>query len=265
MNNDYWIDNHFNLIPYSPYIFAVSTVVFLFIGWVHGRYLLKTNKKVMVRDELASTIFGLSALILGFIFVTAVDHYNQRTEAIRNEALSLDRVYASTKYLNAADQIIAKKHLKDIVDARLKVYQDANSFDDLDRNIDSLETQLDQLNEFITQSIARSPVDTREFADKTLRSRVDKLSDVFATAVLHAKNHPAVLLERFLFIQLIVSAMLCGYSMAVKKEEDWYLTMLYLVLMAVMLYVINCLEFPNQLVSFDMFNRELLRFQKLVQ
>ncbi len=53
--------------------------------------------------------------------------------------------------------------------------------------------------------------------------------------------------------------------MAVKKEEDWYLTMLYLVLMAVMLYVINCLEFPNQLVSFDMFNRELLRFQKLVQ
>ena len=59
--------------------------------------------------------------------------------------------------------------------------------------------------------------------------------------------------------------MLCGYSMAVKKEEDWYLTMLYLVLMAVMLYVINCLEFPNQLVSFDMFNRELLRFQKLVQ
>ena len=230
--NDYLVDDHFNLIPYSPYVFAISTVIFLFVGWAHGKYRLKTNKKVVVRDELASTIFGLSALILGFIFVTAVDHYNQRTEAIRNEALSLERVYVSTKYLDATDQIIAKKYLKDVVDTRLRVYQDANSFDDLDRNITVLEKQLDQLNEFITQSIARSPADTREFAEKTLKSRMDKLSDVFATAVLHAKNHPAALL--------------------------------YLALMAVTLYVINCLEFPNALVSFDVLNRDLLKFQKLV-
>ena len=52
--------------------------------------------------------------------------------------------------------------------------------------------------------------------------------------------------------------------MAVKKEEDWYLTLLYLALMAVTLYVINCLEFPNALVSFDVLNRDLLKFQKLV-
>ncbi len=87
----------------------------------------------------------------------------------------------------------------------------------------------------------------------------------FASHQLHAKDHPSFLLERFLYVQLIVSSMLCGYSMAVKKEEDWFLTILYLALVTFLLYIILCLEFPNLLFDFDILNRELIKFQKLVQ
>ena len=53
--------------------------------------------------------------------------------------------------------------------------------------------------------------------------------------------------------------------MAVKKEEDWFLTILYLALVTFLLYIIICLEFPNLLFDFDILNRELIKFQKLVQ
>jgi len=148
---------------------------------------------------------------------------------------------------------------------RLDVYKNLITFDDLDNKISDVEKQLDRFNEFLNQSIPRSPESTKGLAADTLKARFNKLSDVFATAILHAKNHPAPLLERFLFIQLIIGAMLSGYSMAVKKEEDWFLTVLYLLLTGVLLYVVNCLEFPNELTSFDTLNHELIRFQKLMQ
>jgi hypothetical protein len=53
--------------------------------------------------------------------------------------------------------------------------------------------------------------------------------------------------------------------MAVKNEEDWFLTAIYLGLMGFALYVIFALEFPNQLFPYDAFNADLLRAQKLLQ
>jgi len=265
MNNNYWIANHLNLVPYTAYIFIVSTILFLFVGWAHGRYRLKVKESVPIREGIVTAIFALSALILSFSFVTAVGHYNMRTESIRNQALSLDRVYRSSKYLEEKDQVMVKQLLKNLVDARLKVYQNLHSFEDLDAQILHVEDQLDALNEFITLSITRSHGDKGQLANKILTDRMQKLGDAFGDGILNAKTHPAALIERFLFVQLIVGAMLCGYSMAIKKEEDWYISIMYLTLLGFLLYTINCLEFPNQLIRFDLINHELLRFQKLLQ
>jgi hypothetical protein len=53
--------------------------------------------------------------------------------------------------------------------------------------------------------------------------------------------------------------------MAVQKEEDWFLTVLYLGLMAFTLFVIFSLEFPNQLFSYEVINSEFLRFQRSLE
>ena len=53
--------------------------------------------------------------------------------------------------------------------------------------------------------------------------------------------------------------------MAVKNEEDWFLTAIYLGLMGFALYVIFALEFPNQLFPYDAFNADLLHVQEKLQ
>ncbi len=261
----YFFENHIQIVRYLFFIYALSIIVSIFIGSAYGRYRIRKSEKVVVGDALEKAIYGLTALILGFTFFTAIDHYNHRTENIRNEALSLSRVYKATKYLTADDQITAKKYLNEIVTARLAVYKDLVKLEDLDRHIDSEEHQLEKFHEFITQSIARAPANTLESAKLILGRQLQQLMDAFSVHQLRAKNHPSFLVERFLLANLIVGSMLCGYSMAVKKQEDWLLAALYLALLLFLIYIILCLEFPNLLMDFNFFNRELLRFQKLIQ
>lgn len=68
----YLIEGHLNVVKFAPYIFLISIVIFLGIGWFFGKYRLRTSQKVVVRDSLAAAIFGLSALVLGFTFSSAI-------------------------------------------------------------------------------------------------------------------------------------------------------------------------------------------------
>jgi hypothetical protein len=114
-------------------------------------------------------------------------------------------------------------------------------------------------------SIPRAPIGNRELAEKILRPQNDRLMEVLRDGMLNARHHPPPILERFLFALLSIGALLSGYAMAVKNEEDWFLTALYLGLMGFALYVIFALEFPNQLFPYESFNADLLRTQKLFQ
>ena len=240
-------------------------MIFLGLGWFYGKYRLRTSEKVVVRDSLATAIFGLSALVLGFTFSSSNDHFDTRVSLIRAQADAIYQVYQSSKYLSPADQIATQNSLKEILRDRLSLYEDVNSFKSLNENLERLSTQLNKLNELVIVGITRAPVSTKELADKVLRSQQDQLMDTFKAGILNAKHHPPAILERFLFTLLSIGALLSGYAMAVQKEEDWFLTTIYLGLMGLALYVIFALEFPNQLFEYQSINAELLRTQKLIQ
>ena len=258
----YWIENHLNLIQFSPYIFIASIIIFLLIGWLYGRYRLRNSRDIIVRDSLATAIFGLSALVLGFTFSGANDHFDQRSALLRQQASVISQVYQSSKYLNTSDRVKTQNTLKQILASRLAVYGHVKTIDDLNTNLTLLTQQLNSLNEEVTLSISRAPADTRVLADNILRSQLAQLINVFQAGILNAKRHPPAIIERFLFVLLSVGSLLSGYAMAVQKEEDWFLTALYLGLMGFALYVIFALEFPNQLFNFDGLNADFLRLQQ---
>ena len=106
---NYLVQSHLSIIKYAPMIFLLSIIFFLLLGWLYGRYRIRTSKDVIVRDSLATAIFGLSALVLGFTFSSANDHFNQRINTASLEAASIERVYKSTKYLRPADQALVQK------------------------------------------------------------------------------------------------------------------------------------------------------------
>ena len=260
-----FIGNHLNIVKYAPLIFFASILTFLLIGWLLGKYRLHTSSQVIVRDSLAAAIFGLSALVLGFTFSDANDHFDARVSIMRAQADAITQIYQSSKYLTPKDQIEVRNSLKEILDDRLELYQDVNTLADLDANIARLGNQLNEFNELMMLSIPRAPIGNRELADKILRPQADHLMQVVRDGMLNAKHHPPPILERFLFSLLSIGALLSGYAMAIKNEEDWFLTALYLGLMGFALYVIFALEFPNQLFPYESFNADLLRTQKLFQ
>jgi len=260
-----YAENHLNIVQYAPQIFFASILMFLLIGWLFGRYRTRTTEHVVVRDSLATAIFGLSALVLGFTFSNATGHYDERISLMREQAYALKQVYQSSNYLNPTDRVKVQNSLKQILSQRMSKYEGLKTMDDLDVHNDALAKSLNTLNEEINQSIGRAPASTKDLAASILQPQLASLLDVFQQGILNGKKHPPAIIDRFLFALLSIGALLSGYSMAIKKEEDWFLTALYLGLMWFALHVIFALEFPHQLQDPHLMNADFLKLQKVWQ
>lgn len=260
-----FLGNHLNLVEFVPLIFFTSILIFLFVGWLYGRYQVRRSDEVVVRDSLATAIFGLSALVLGFAFSSATEHFDHRASLTHEQAYTLKQVDQSSEYLNPADRIIVQNTLKQILALRISKYENIKTLDDLDANNDALSKALNTLNENINKAIPRAPANSVDLANNILRPQLTHLLDVFQEGILNGKRHPPPIIERFLFALLSIGALLSGYSMAAKKEEDWFLTALYLGLMGLALYVIFALEFPHLMLDPKLMNADFLKLQKAWQ
>ena len=260
-----WMTNHLNFIEYLPYAFSIAVICFFLMGWCCGKYLIRKSTGLVVRDSIASAIFGLSALVLGFTFSNAANHFDMRESNIRSQAVSLERVNASMRYLNPSDQSAIQNSLRELLKLRLQTFQRLNSMDELDNNLRLSINALQRINEQITLAIPRTSADQMELADKILRVQLNNLIDAFNTGFVNAKKHPPLIILEFLFTLLCIGALLSGYAMAIEKEEDWLLTTIYLVLTSYALFVIFSLEFPNQLFNYDAVNDALLKLQSTMK
>ena len=260
-----FVENHLNIVQYAPLIFFASILAFLLMGWLYGRYRTRTTEHVIVRDSLATAIFGLSALVLGFTFSNATDHFDKRMSLIRDQAYALKQVYQSSNYLTSTDRVTVQNTLKKILDIRISKYDNLKKMDDLDTHNNELTQSLTALNEDVNKAINRAPASTKDLANNILKPQLTHLLDIFQEGILNGKHHPPAIIDRFLFALLSIGALLSGYSMAVKKEEDWFLTALYLGMMGFALYVIFSLEFPHQLQDAQLLNADFLKLQKAWQ
>jgi hypothetical protein len=257
----YFLGNHLNFVEFAPLIFFSSILIFLSIGWLFGRYRVRNSESVVVRESLATAIFGLSALVFGFAFSNATEHFDTRMGLIRDQANTAKQVYQSSDYLNPQDRVIVQNTLKEMLALRISIYDHIKTFDDLDGSLDALGKSLKTLNEEINNAIPRAPISTRDLANTILRPQLTHLLDIFQEGILNAKHHPPAIIERFLFVLLSIGSLLSGYSMAAKKEEDWFLTTLYLGVLGLALYVIFSLEFPHQLQDPQYINADFIRLQ----
>jgi hypothetical protein len=260
-----WITSHLGLIQFVPYFLSVGVIFFFVIGWRYGKFVIRNAKGPIISHSIVSAIFGLSALVLGFTFSNAANHFGDRISNIRSQAASLEQVYVSTAYLNAHDRAEVQSLLRELLKLRLQEFQSARTMEDLDTNFQLVNTQLQKVNEHITLAILRAPSNTKELADKILRPQIANLVDAINVGILNAKNHPPSIVQQFLFALLCVGALLSGYAMAIEKEEDWLLTGIYLALTGYALFIIFSLEFPNQLFNYDAVNSDLLRLQSVMQ
>ena len=260
------IYQNLDLIKYVPLFFAAAIFVFTAMGWFFGHYRLKkqSGSQVIVRDSLATAIFGLSALVLGFTFSTSANRYSVREDSIRVQAQTLGQVYESLKYLAPSDQLVLKNSLNDLLNLRLTIVKDPKTRLEVDKGADQVLEVTRKIYEQASRAALNAPPETQTFANEILMPQVRNLSTVFFTGIISQKAHPPSLLMRFLFFLLCIGAFLIGYTMAVKNENDWLLAGLYIALIGLSLYVILSLEMPNILMPYEEINRELLLLKEAV-
>ena len=59
--------------------------------------------------------------------------------------------------------------------------------------------------------------------------------------------------------------LLIGYTMAIKKEHDWFLAILYVALIGVCLYVILSFEYPQLLMSHQQIDDDLFHLKAFIE
>jgi hypothetical protein len=253
-------ESNLHAIVFAPLLFVVAILVFTVLGWYFGHYRLNKQSEggIAVRDPLVAAIFGLSALVLGFAFSGSASRNSMQMGEIRTQAQVLYKVYGSLQYLAPSDQLTVKKSLDNLLDTRLAAYQNIKGMADIDLEAEKILAVTRKIQEQVILAIPNAPARNQALIAELLSPQVKELSTIFAAGIINMKSHPSTLVMRFLFGLLCVAAFLIGYTMAVKRESDWLLAILYTALIGVALYVILSLELPNLFMPYEELNRDFL-------
>jgi hypothetical protein len=256
-------DINLQLVKFLPALFAISITFFLGSGWLLGRYRAKKfgGTEVVIEDALFTAIFGLSALVLGLTFSNASNHYETRSEGVRAQANAIKEVYESTHYLQPTDQAAIQESLSRLLTLRIQTYSDLKNMNDIAIATDRLAKLVRQINVDVAKAVAVAPSENKALLFETITLQTRNLVSTFQSADIKTKSHPPILMMRFIYTLLCVASLLIGYTVAMRGETDWFLAMVYLLLMGFGIYVILALEYPNLLMPFDEFNEDLLRLR----
>lgn len=248
------------LVQYAYVFVGVSVLLLMSAGWFLGTFNKKNRaKSVVLQDGLIGAIFGLSALALGFTFASATSGFAARMEGNRTEASSIKALYNSAKYLESADQEHLEKSLRQLLDLRVNGYVNISRIDEVDSITDKINSSIIKINEDTAIAAQKKTTTTNQLmVNQILKPQLATLTSVFTTGTIKVTRHPPKLVMTFLFILLMIGSVLTGYTMAVKNETNWTVSILYALLISFTFYVILSLEYPNLFMSSQEFNRDLL-------
>jgi hypothetical protein len=247
------------LVQYAYVFVGVSVLLLMSAGWFLGRFNInKRTKPVVLQDGLIGAIFGLSALALGFTFASATSGFTARVEGNRTEASAIKALYNSAKYLEPADQEHLEKSLRQLLDLRVNGYVNISRIAEVDTITDKINSAIIKINEDTAIAAQKTTTKNQLLVDQILKPQLANLTSVFTMGTIKVTRHPPRLVMTFLFILLMIGSVLTGFTMAVKNETNWTLSILYALLISFTFYVILSLEYPNLFMPAQEFNRDLL-------
>jgi len=231
-----------------PLIFFIGIIGIVYIGFWIGKFRLKIvikNEKPVINSDFVNAIFGLAALLIAFNFSIAVGHFGERQTVTLKEVSAISSSYEAAELLNRDDRLTLQGSIIDYLDNRITFYDNWESVKTLNLRVNQQKKHLTKIKFQAIQAVANVPLRTRELASKSILSSIEKMNESFENQVILMKNHPPLLLMRSLTILIVIVSFLSGYSMAIKKEHDWVLALLFALIMMGTIYVILHLEYPN--------------------
>ena len=229
-------------------ILLLSMLLMGEIGWRIGHFFSKKYhvQKADSSDTFLAAIFGLLALLVAITFSGGSDRFDHRRELIIQEVSTISSAYQSVDLLAAKDQPKIRESFKKYVDSRISIYQFQGEFSSSEMN-DRNQKHTAVGNE-LWQEVVRAVGDT-QYPQKLVAAQIlPQLSDMFTASDnqrLSVKFHPPMIIFQSLLFLCMIGALVAGYNLGIQKQRDWFLTLIFAVLMTRTIYIILGLEYPR--------------------
>ncbi len=202
--------------------------------WLHRRPSAIRTEQV-VPDHLVSAMLGLLALLLGFTFSLALSRYEARRELVVEEANAIGTTWLRAQLLEEPARSRLSPLLRDYADVRLAWSHDAASVPKYEA------TGLAQQRLWEQMGFALR----HDSSQQLTRGLMDAMNESFDLASARSAARMAHIPSEVLLVLLVcalLTALLLGYVMQVRRHRA--ATMLLLLLVAMTLTMIIDLERP---------------------
>jgi hypothetical protein len=195
-------------------------------------------------NSVQASLLGLLALIIGFTFAVALQHYDARSSAVVAEANAIGTTWLRSAMLAPAERHEVRALLRRYVASRVSEGQDALSQPgaraaELARS----STLLDELWQLATRIVAKdaNPVPSGLFV-QTLNDSIDAL----ASRNAYLDRHVPEIVLWILFATFGVTAAVLGYSAGIAGHRPPLASMLLIALIVLVTYLIIDLDRPRR-------------------
>lgn len=241
------------------------------IGWRLGHHLAAKYdvKKVDSSDTFLAAIFGLLALLVALTFSGASDRFDQKRHLIMNEVSTIGTAYKSVDLLAPKDQPAIRETFKNYLDTRIAIYQSDREEKISPSEIEARTQKHSAVGDLLWKEVVHAVSDT-QYPQKLVAAQIlPQLSDMFEASDnqrLSIKFHPPVIIFQSLVLLCVIGALISGYNLGVQKQRDWFLTLVFIVLMTGTIFIIFTIEFPRiSKISLNNFEIELMSLRKSFQ
>ena len=205
-------------------------------------------------------VYGVLALLLGFMFSGATSRFDNRRQLMINEVTALHNAWFRLDTLPDRVQSEIRATFRAFVDALIAWYAKPVGSADSEREYVAA-TQAGR--ELWDRSVATALSEDGEKSRMLVLPALNEMYMAVDRERLGRHIHPPVVIYVMLAIAAMAAALFAGYSMANTTTRNWVFMLGVATTIAIVTYVIIDLEFPRVgLVRVDRFDRALVEMRK---
>lgn len=233
------------LLPFSStaiglVLFALFVLLYL-AGFYLREYLLNKKDTRESLGSMGAALLGLLALLLGFTFSMANERYDERREAIVNEANAIGTAYLRTSvYPDSIEQLL-QAQMKDYVEARIAYFEvGANIEGALKHYNESVRIG----NEIWQIASDHAEVNTSVVIASQLLPALNEMLDSASTRLAVTKARVPEYILDFLILLTMLTCFYVGYEG--RKRMDWIALIGFTFMLALTIKTIIDLDRPRR-------------------
>lgn len=236
--------------------------VLMFVSALLGRYLGRWQlthhvlEKLKILTVVEGAVFALLGLLIAFTFSGAYDRFEARKIHIIDEANAIETVFYRIDLLAQDTQEALRQSLKQYLDSEISIYQHISY---INRDEEEITRSLQLRRQLWSQAVVACKKTNSTSATTLFISSVNNLFDIANTHFAINRVHPPFTIFGFLIVLAMLSSFLAGYSTAGTIKYNRIYIVIYVLITAMMLYLILDLEFPRiGLIRVNMFDHLLI-------